>query len=358
MGVDFMGPLKVIKDPSGGKEKLGKYVCVFTCAVTRAVHLELVEDIGFEQLELAFQRFMSIRNVVPKVVYSDAAPQFKAAATSVLSFAVGVQLQDKMSGHTQWKINASRAPWWGGFYERFMGMIRNTLARAFYAHTFPTAVHLQTALTVVMKIMNARPLTTVGDTDLGIDPITPQSFLTPCAQRSDLKHAEWAFNHVQSRRVLAKFLRQKRLNQSRFYATLWHSFVQNYVMNLRMWHSLKNQEKRLKPGRHVPQTADELVPGTIVLLSGENDGMKGPNKLARMHWRRGIVTKVHRGARDGLVRCVDLETMTSTGTRVTLTRWPVQRITPLEVPSDDGDSAEAEEDATESPPAKRPKNYK
>jgi hypothetical protein len=55
-GVDFAGPLYYEKDPKkqdtdedymaeDGSYRLYKcYVCLFTCAVTRAVHLELVPD--------------------------------------------------------------------------------------------------------------------------------------------------------------------------------------------------------------------------------------------------------------------------------------------------------------------------
>ena len=42
-GVDFAGPL-FVKDKSNEMRKV--YVALFTCCVTRAVHLELVEDLS------------------------------------------------------------------------------------------------------------------------------------------------------------------------------------------------------------------------------------------------------------------------------------------------------------------------
>ena len=44
-GVDFAGPL-FVKDKSNEMRKV--YVALFTCCVTRAVHLELVEDLSVE----------------------------------------------------------------------------------------------------------------------------------------------------------------------------------------------------------------------------------------------------------------------------------------------------------------------
>jgi hypothetical protein len=64
-GVDFAGPLYCKKDPKkqdtdedymaeDGSHKLYKcYVCLFTCAVTRAIHLELVPDLSARSFLLA-----------------------------------------------------------------------------------------------------------------------------------------------------------------------------------------------------------------------------------------------------------------------------------------------------------------
>ena len=50
-GVDFTGALKVRKkDGQEGKA----YICLFTCASMRAVHLEVVTDLTEEQFILAF----------------------------------------------------------------------------------------------------------------------------------------------------------------------------------------------------------------------------------------------------------------------------------------------------------------
>ena len=54
-GVDFTGALYVRE----GETKRKIYICLFTCATTRAVHLEIVLDMTVESFMLAFQKFAS-----------------------------------------------------------------------------------------------------------------------------------------------------------------------------------------------------------------------------------------------------------------------------------------------------------
>ena len=58
-GVDFTGTLYVRS--SEGKQKV--YVCVFTCAVSWAVHLEIIVDLTVACFLQAFRRFVSCRSL-------------------------------------------------------------------------------------------------------------------------------------------------------------------------------------------------------------------------------------------------------------------------------------------------------
>ncbi|XP_071160975.1 uncharacterized protein [Mytilus edulis] len=78
-GVDFTGAL-TIKNRHNEESKA--YICLFTCAVTRAVHLELVYDLSEESFLLCFRRFVSRRSV-PKIMMSDNALTFKAASNEI-----------------------------------------------------------------------------------------------------------------------------------------------------------------------------------------------------------------------------------------------------------------------------------
>ena len=63
-GVDYAGPLYVRKRNAPSETTTKKvYMCLFTCASTRAVHLELVENCSAEQFLLAFRRFTGWRGL-------------------------------------------------------------------------------------------------------------------------------------------------------------------------------------------------------------------------------------------------------------------------------------------------------
>ena len=70
-GIDFAGPLYI--HSNGQQEKT--YICLFTCAATRAVHLELVRDLGVESFLLCFRRFVGRRGL-PATLISDNAKTF------------------------------------------------------------------------------------------------------------------------------------------------------------------------------------------------------------------------------------------------------------------------------------------
>ena len=62
----MQGPLKV-------------YICLFTCASTRAVHPKVVTDLSVPTFIEAFRRFTS-RKSLPKIMISDNASTYQSAA--------------------------------------------------------------------------------------------------------------------------------------------------------------------------------------------------------------------------------------------------------------------------------------
>ena len=56
VGLGFTGPLYVRVDKKSS-ENHNTYICLFTCAATRAIHLELVNDLNISSFLLAFRRF-------------------------------------------------------------------------------------------------------------------------------------------------------------------------------------------------------------------------------------------------------------------------------------------------------------
>ena len=76
-GIDFAGPL-YIKSNKEGKA----YVCLFTCGITRAIHLELTTDLSASSFLQAFRCFVGCRGLPTKII-SDNAKGFKAASKDI-----------------------------------------------------------------------------------------------------------------------------------------------------------------------------------------------------------------------------------------------------------------------------------
>ncbi|GFW81170.1 integrase catalytic domain-containing protein [Trichonephila clavipes] len=134
VGIDFTGAI-LVKDNQGTRKS---YVSLFTCAVTRAVHLELVSDMSTKCFLLALRRFLSRRDK-------------------------GIH----------WKFIVERAPWWGGFYERLVKTIKDPL-RKILGRALLTFEELSTILSEVEVIVNHRPLTYVENDPEEPEPLTPR----------------------------------------------------------------------------------------------------------------------------------------------------------------------------------------
>lgn len=78
VGVDFAGPLYARSWNNGAREMTKTYVVLFTCATSRAVHLELVLSLDAETFTLCLKRFVSRRGL-PQLMVSDNAKTLKSA---------------------------------------------------------------------------------------------------------------------------------------------------------------------------------------------------------------------------------------------------------------------------------------
>jgi len=143
-GLDYAGPLFCIDLPS---KKL--YILLFTCAVVRAVHLELTDSLSLSDCMLAIRRFAARRGL-PSVFYSDNAKTFVSAAR---------QLQQEygpLSPH--WKFIVPRSPWWGGWWECLIRSVKSALRKTIGVKCL-SKIELETTIQEIEACVNSRPLT-------------------------------------------------------------------------------------------------------------------------------------------------------------------------------------------------------
>ena len=109
-GVDYFGPLFIKRNEI--REKI--WVCLYTCLVTRAVHLEMVHDMSTQQFLLGFRRFVA-RHGQPKKVISDNIAQFKLASDTIYNLWGEILTEDDVISYAtnkniHWDFNVELAP--------------------------------------------------------------------------------------------------------------------------------------------------------------------------------------------------------------------------------------------------------
>ena len=105
------------------------YIALFTCSVTRAIHLELVGGLSAPTFIQALRRFSSRRGM-PSLMISDNAKTFKATAKWLKKLYATSQVRRYLQeNRVNWRFNLELAPWWGGFYERLVGSVKRTLRK-------------------------------------------------------------------------------------------------------------------------------------------------------------------------------------------------------------------------------------
>ena len=158
-GVDFAGPIIYREN----KKTIAKaYVALFTCSTTRAVHLKLCKDLTADEFKRALKEFVARRGT-PKAIISDNGRTFVATSKWFKRLKKNEELTNYMA--TQrilWKFNLSRAPWWGGFFERLIGIMKRSLAKAI-GRSMLKFPELEEILLDVECSMNNRPLCYQGE---------------------------------------------------------------------------------------------------------------------------------------------------------------------------------------------------
>ncbi|GFV92390.1 integrase catalytic domain-containing protein [Trichonephila clavipes] len=280
VGIDFTGAI-LVKDNQGTRKS---YVSLFTCAVTRAVHLELVSDMSTKCFLLALWRFLARRGNC-KVIYSDNARTFKAAERELAYFAnilKDSEFQNFVADKgIHWKFIVERAPWWGGFYERLVKTIKDPL-RKILGRALLTFEELSTILSEVEVIVNHRPLTYVENDPGEPEPLTPAHFLK--LGYGDSKYPIHFIELIDA--TTAKETYKKRKTYRTLLKQLWRRWKEQYLLQLKTANHFKT-----------PSVHKNLKLNDVVLVEG--------NVKSKLLWELGIIKEVFIGRDDNASFYVD-----------------------------------------------------
>ena len=179
VGVDFAGPLhyklEVYEEPKMCPYNGKCYIALFTCATTRAVYLKLCRTAGQDEFRQVLKEFV-IRRGTPKMIVSDNAKTFEATSEWLKTLKSDEDLNNYIAKENiTWRFNLSSAPWWGGFFERLIGIMKRALSKTI-GRGYLKFKELENVLYDIENFMNNRPLTYQGE-DFEQPALTPNTFL-------------------------------------------------------------------------------------------------------------------------------------------------------------------------------------
>ena len=299
VGVDHTGSY-VIRDPQGRKSKV--YIYLFVCATTRAVHLEVVEDLTMSKFILSLRRLAATKGM-PKLILPDNHRTFIAGETFLLDLQQDPSVREYLNSRSiRWKHQTPRSPWMGGHFERLVHTIKASLATAI-SRKLLSLEEFRTVVLEAENIMNSRPLTYQSDSTRDV-PLSPSqlawgrdlTLMPPLLQPGDSLDEDYDAKATRAQYELLS-------NALERFRKRWHS---EYLLSLREKHNNVCAED---PTHHL--SVDQLV-----MVRHEN--------VHRIEWPLGVITAVYPDAR-GIIRTAEVE---ECGKR---SRRPISYLVPLEL---------------------------
>lgn len=272
-GIDCFGPFNIKE----GRKDLKRYGLLLTCLCSRAVHIEVLDDLSTDAFINSLRAFIAIRGPV-RQLRSDQGTNFVGARRELLEALKDMDQECLKQLGCEFVMNVPGASHMGGAWERQIRTIRSVLTSILdqSSHRLDSS-SLRTYLYEVMAIVNSRPLTTEFLNDpLGPLPLTPNHILT--MKSSVILPPPGQFEREDL------YLR-KRWRRVQYLANeFWSRWKKEYLLNLQhrqKWHKIRRNARI----------------GDIVILKEET--------TPRNQWKLAKVTEVYPGE-DECVRKVKL----------------------------------------------------
>ena len=288
VGTDHVGPL-LVRDIYAKSKTMHKcYISLFSCCVTRMLHLELQPNVEAESTVRSMRRTFA-RVGTPALLISDNHKTYRAEKTRNFALKQGIK----------WRNILNLSPNWGGFYERMNSTIKDALRKTL-KHAHLNYEELETIIIEIESVMNSRPLTYVDDDEL-LEPLTPSHLMFGRRLRNpkDGTSPEKVFDDTISPTKRREYV-NKLLNN------FWNRFSNEYLTSLR---------ERTDDGNANPN----IDVGQVVIVKEK--------KMPRNTWKLGRVQRVVY-SKDGVAKGAEL--LTKDG----LLKRPLSLLCPVELQND------------------------
>lgn len=276
-GVDVFGPWMTAEGASTrrtcGTKKM--WAALFTCMVSRAVHIELIPSLDTPTFINALRRFLAIRGPC-KLFRSDRGTNFIGTTNQNLDMEL---LTDSCKSlRCTWEYNPPHSSHMGGSWERKIGQVRRALDGVMLGRSslILSRDELQTLLQEAANVVNSTPLWNPSSDPEDPQPLSPHMLLTlkepivsliPISETDSVSYGKRRWKRVQ-------FLANE----------FWKLWQTSYLSSLHVRQKWLTKQAPLKPG-------------DVVLLKDAH--------LKRNQWPTAVVDEVKHST-DKLVRSLKL----------------------------------------------------
>lgn len=292
--VDYAGPF--LTKQGRGRVQTKRYLCLFTCHASRAVHLEMAYALDTNSFLNAFNRFINRRGV-PIEMTSDNGSNFVGADRELMELVTQLDqdriIKESTTRGIKWSFNPPLGPHFGGIHESLVKSAKRALHATLHKADI-TDEELCTGFTGAEALLNSRPLTYQSADFRDEPPITPNHFLHgSCGGQlaPDIIDGR-DFNPRRRWRLVQELIKH-----------FWSRWMKEWLPLLQQRHKWKDVKKDV----HI---------GDVVIVADPGS--------TRGEWPLGRVLEVYPG-KDGHVRVARIQVGIKTMLR------PIVRLCPLEV---------------------------
>ncbi|XP_066553505.1 uncharacterized protein LOC136721589 [Amia ocellicauda] len=272
-GMDCFGPFHIKE----GRKELKRYGLLLTCMCSRAVHIEMLDDLTTDAFINALRSCIAIRGIV-RQIRCDQGTNFVGARREFIQALKEMDQEELKELRCEFIMNTPASSHMGGVWERQIRTIRSVLTSILEQSARQLdCSSLRTFLYEVMAVVNSRPLTTDHLNDPSCpEPLTPNHILT--MKSTIISPPPGKF--VREDLYLRKRWRRVQLLANNF----WTRWKKEYLLNLQ-------QRQKWTKDRRNAKVND------IVILQDD--------ATPRNQWKLAKVIEVYPG-KDGRVRRLKL----------------------------------------------------
>ena len=295
-GIDYCGPYYVKQ----GRSQHKVWIALFTCFVSRGIHLELVTDLSADSF-LGALKTMSWIKCPPKVIMTDNATNFTKASKILKEISKSNKVREELNlKGINWIWTPAYSPHFGGIYERMVSTLKKEMVKLIGLAQV-TYHELRNHLAEIEGIVNSRPLIKTGNMEV----ITPKHIITGRHHNHEemlnvMNSNDIIIQAEAIRSTLPKLYQELEERQARF----WKNFQLQYLESLKY---TKDTKGKANSG-HIPKAGD------LVIIH---------SKDPRLQWRKAIVLEVYPGI-DNQIRKCRVRTATGETIRAARDLYPLE----------------------------------